>query len=70
MKKIFASAALVAFMFAISAPSFAASNYDKDPKAAKTETKKDEKKSCSKDGKACCKDKSASTEKKDNAPKK
>jgi hypothetical protein len=72
MKKIFASAALVAFMFAISAPSFAAVNYDKDPKAAKTETKKDDKKECSKDGKACCKDKAASTEKdkKADAPKK
>lgn len=70
MKKIIASAALVAFMFAISAPSFAAANYDKDPKAAKTETKKADKKECTKDGKACCKDKSACTEKKADATKK
>jgi uncharacterized protein YxeA len=70
MKKIIASVALVAFMFAISAPTFAAVNYDKDPKAAKTETKKDEKKACCKDGKACCKDKSTSTEKKADATKK
>ena len=69
MKKIIASAALVAFIFAVSAPTFASANYDKDPKAAKTETKKDDKKSCSKDGK-CCKDKSASSEKKADATKK
>lgn len=67
MKKIVASVALVAFMFAISAPSFAASNYDKDPKAAKTETKKDDKKACAKDGKACCKDKSTCTDKEKKA---
>jgi hypothetical protein len=70
MKKIIASTALVAFMFAISAPSFAAVNNDKDPKAAKTETKKDDKKACAKDGKACCKDKSSCTEKKADATKK
>ena len=70
MKKIIASVALVAFMFAISAPSFASANYDKDPKAAKSETKKDDKKACCKDGKACCKDKAASTDKKADAPKK
>jgi len=70
MKKIFATAALVTFMFAISAPSFAAVNNDKDPKAAKTETKKDDKKACAKDGKACCKDKSSCTEKKADATKK
>jgi hypothetical protein len=71
MKKIFASVALVAFMFAISSPSFAAVNNDKDPKAAKTETKKaDTKKDCAKDGKACCKDKSACTDKKADATKK
>ena len=75
MKKIFASVALVAFMFAVSAPSFAAVNTDKDPKAAKTETKKadakkDDKKECAKDGKACCKDKAACTDKKADATKK
>ena len=70
MKKIITLFAMIAFLGVVAAPSFATANYDKDPKAAKTETKKeDTKNTTGKNAKCCsngasCKDKSACTGKK------
>jgi hypothetical protein len=73
MKKLIAQIAIVVFVFAIAAPSYAA--FDKDPKAPKTETKKadskkaDAKKDCpagckdAKGGSSCCGDKKAADKK-------
>jgi hypothetical protein len=75
MKKLIASIAIVAFVFAIAAPSYAI--VDKDPKAAKTETKKadtkktETKKDCpaasgckdAKAGSSCCGEKKAADKK-------
>ena len=72
MKKIIALFAVVAFLGVTAAPSFAAVNYDKNPKATKTETKKAEKKTthscCS--GTSSCKDKSSCSGSKTTPPKK
>ena len=76
MKKFVASMAVVAFLAVMAAPSFGATGYDKDPKAAKTETKKGDAKastgktgSCSSNS-SCCKSHSATTESKSQPSKK